>query len=63
MVKAYACTPGASPDKAWEFFQRTGGDYAPKMLESLAELELEAGHVRGVVEYVTEPVKAAPRIE
>jgi tetratricopeptide (TPR) repeat protein len=43
LVKAYARTPGASPDKAWEFFQRMGGDYAPKMLESLAELYWEQG--------------------
>ncbi len=43
LVKAYARTPGASPDKAWEFFQRMGGDYAPKMLEALAELYWEQG--------------------
>jgi tetratricopeptide (TPR) repeat protein len=43
LVKAYARTPGASPEKAWEFFQRMGGDYAPKMLESLAELYWEQG--------------------
>jgi len=43
LVKAYARTPGANPDKAWDFFQRMGGDYAPKMLESLAELYWEQG--------------------
>jgi len=43
LVKAYGRTPGASPDKAWDFFQRMGGDYAPKMLESLAELYWEQG--------------------
>ena len=43
VVKAYARTPGAVPDKAWDFFQRVGGDYAPKMLESLAELYWEQG--------------------
>ncbi len=43
LVKAYGRTPGASPDKAWEFFQRMGGDYAPKMLEALAELYWEQG--------------------
>jgi tetratricopeptide (TPR) repeat protein len=43
LVKAYGRTPGASPDRAWEFFQRMGGDYAPKMLESLAELYWEQG--------------------
>ncbi|MBN2573457.1 MAG: tetratricopeptide repeat protein [Deltaproteobacteria bacterium] len=43
LVKAYARTPGASPDKAWDFFQRMGGSYAPKMLESLAELYWEQG--------------------
>jgi tetratricopeptide (TPR) repeat protein len=41
IVKAYAHVGG--PDKAWEFFQRTGGDYAPKMMESLAELYWEQG--------------------
>jgi len=43
LVKAYGRTPGASPDKAWDFFQRMGGDYAPKMLEGLAELYWEQG--------------------
>jgi tetratricopeptide (TPR) repeat protein len=43
LVKAYGRTPGASPDRAWDFFQRMGGDYAPKMLESLAELYWEQG--------------------
>ena len=41
IVKAYAHVGG--PDKAWEFFQRTGGDYAPKMMEGLAELYWEQG--------------------
>jgi tetratricopeptide (TPR) repeat protein len=44
LVKAYARTPGASPDKAWDFFQRMGGAKdAPKMLEALAELYWEQG--------------------
>jgi tetratricopeptide (TPR) repeat protein len=43
VVKAYARTPGAGPDKAWEFFNRTGGDFAPKMMEALAELYWEQG--------------------
>jgi tetratricopeptide (TPR) repeat protein len=43
LVKAYGRTPGASPDKAWDFFQRMGGDMAPKMLEGLAELYWEQG--------------------
>jgi tetratricopeptide (TPR) repeat protein len=43
LVKAYGRTPGASPEKAWDFFQRMGGSYAPKMLESLAELYWEQG--------------------
>ncbi len=41
IVKAYSHVGG--PDKAWEFFQRTGGDYAPKMMESLAQLYWEEG--------------------
>jgi len=41
IVKAYAHVGG--PDKAWEFFQKTGGDFAPKMMESLAELYWEEG--------------------
>jgi tetratricopeptide (TPR) repeat protein len=41
IVKAYSHVGG--PDKAWEFFQRTGGDFAPKMMESLAELYWEEG--------------------
>lgn len=41
IVKAYSHVGG--PEKAWEFFQRTGGDYAPKMMEALAELYWEQG--------------------
>jgi tetratricopeptide (TPR) repeat protein len=41
IVKAYAHVGG--PDKAWEFFQRVGGDFAPKMMEGLAELYWEQG--------------------
>ena len=41
IVKAYSHVGG--PDKAWEFFQRTGGDFAPKMMESLAELYWQEG--------------------
>lgn len=41
IVKAYSHVGGA--DKAFEFFQRTGGDYAPKMMESLAEMYWEQG--------------------
>jgi tetratricopeptide (TPR) repeat protein len=43
LVKAYARLPGASADKAWEFFQRVGKDEAPRMLLSLAELYWEQG--------------------
>jgi tetratricopeptide (TPR) repeat protein len=43
VVRAYARTPGATPDKAWELFQRVGGDFAPKMMEALAELYWEQG--------------------
>ena len=41
IVKAYAHVGG--PDKAREFFQRVGGDFAPKMMEALAELYWEQG--------------------
>jgi len=41
VVKAYARVGG--PDKAWEFFRRVGGDYAPKMIEGLAEIYWEQG--------------------
>ena len=41
IVKAYSHVGG--PDKAWEFFQRTGGDFAPKMMEALAEMYWEQG--------------------
>ena len=34
---------GAGPDKAWDFFTRVGGDFAPKMMEALAELYWEQG--------------------
>ena len=43
LVEAYARTRGASPEKAWAFFQRIGGDYAPKMLEFLAGIYWEEG--------------------
>ena len=41
IVKAYSHVGG--PEKSWEFFQRIGGDYAPKMMEALAELYWEQG--------------------
>jgi TolA-binding protein len=41
IVKAYAHVAGA--DKARPFFAKVGGDYAPKMLELLAELYWEQG--------------------
>ncbi|MCG5051688.1 MAG: tetratricopeptide repeat protein [Myxococcales bacterium] len=41
VVKAYARVGG--PDKAWEFFQRVGADFAPKMMEGLGELYWEQG--------------------
>ncbi len=41
VVKAYARV--GTPDKAWEFFQRTGGDFAPKMMEALGEIYWEQG--------------------
>lgn len=41
IVRAYARVGTA--DRAWELFQRTGGDYAPKMMELLAELYWDQG--------------------
>jgi TolA-binding protein len=41
IAKAYAHV--GDPDRAWTFFQRVGGDYAPKMMEALAELYWEQG--------------------
>src|SRR5579871_7946 len=41
VVKAYAHVGG--PDKAWPFFRQVGGEYAPKMMEALAELYWEQG--------------------
>ncbi len=41
IVKAYARV--GNSDKAWEFFLRWGGDFAPKMMEALAELYWEQG--------------------
>lgn len=41
MVLAYSRF--AAPDKAWLFFQKYGGDYAPKMIESLGNLYWEQG--------------------
>jgi TolA-binding protein len=43
LVKAYARTPGASPDKAWDFFQRMGGDFRAQDARGLAELYWEQG--------------------
>jgi TolA-binding protein len=41
VAKAYAHV--GDPDRAWPFFQRVGGSYAPKMMEALAELYWEQG--------------------
>jgi tetratricopeptide (TPR) repeat protein len=43
LVKVYARTEGADPDRALEFFRRLGGDEAPRMLQSLAESYWEEG--------------------
>lgn len=43
LVRMYARTPKADPDKAWDFFRRLGSDEAPHMLGALAELYWEAG--------------------
>ncbi len=44
VVKAYARV--GTPDKAWEFFSRVGGDFAPKMLEALGEFYWEQGQFK-----------------
>jgi TolA-binding protein len=38
IVRTYARLPGTNPEKAWPFFQKYGGDYAPTMMELLGEL-------------------------
>lgn len=43
IVRAYGGEEKAAADKAWPFFQKVGGDYAPKMLEMLAELYFSTG--------------------
>lgn len=43
LVRAYARVPGASPNRAWDFFRRVGGGHAPTMLQSLAEIYWEEG--------------------
>jgi tetratricopeptide (TPR) repeat protein len=43
LVKTYARTPGADPDRAFDFFRRVGGSEAPAMLLALAELYWEEG--------------------
>ena len=42
-VRAFANVPGAAPQKAWSFFQRIGGKFAPTMLEMLANLYYDQG--------------------
>jgi tetratricopeptide (TPR) repeat protein len=42
-VKAYARTPDASADRAWEFCARVGGAMAPRMMELLAEIYWDQG--------------------
>jgi tetratricopeptide (TPR) repeat protein len=38
IVRSYARLAGAQPEKAWPFFQKTGGEYAMTMMEMLGEL-------------------------
>ena len=65
VVKAFARLPGASPDKAWSFFQNVGGDFAPKMMEILGELYWEQGmfpQSTQVYKKIIEMNKTSPRI-
>jgi tetratricopeptide (TPR) repeat protein len=43
LVNVYARTPGAAPEKAWDFFQRMGGPAAFTMLDALADLYRQQG--------------------
>jgi tetratricopeptide (TPR) repeat protein len=65
VVKAFGRMPGANADKAWEFFQRVGGDFAPKMMELLGELYWEQGMFADstrVYRKIIETNKGSPRI-
>jgi TolA-binding protein len=43
LVRVYARTPGADPDRALDFFRRLANDEASRMLQSLAEIYWEEG--------------------
>jgi TolA-binding protein len=49
-----------TPEKAWNFFQRAGGDYAPKMEERLAELYWEQGKFADSIKVYHELMRLFP---
>ncbi|HJZ87373.1 MAG TPA: tetratricopeptide repeat protein [Polyangia bacterium] len=49
-----------TPEKAWNFFQRVGGSYAPKMEERLAELYWEHGQFSDSIKVYHELMRLFP---
>ena len=58
-VRAYAAV--GSPDKAWAFFSRVGGSYAPRMLEHLAGLYHDQGKFLPAIQTYRKLMALRPR--
>jgi len=58
-VKAYAEI--GSPEKAWPFFQKIGGDFAPRMLEMLAELYYGKGRFKSSIKVYRQLMSLNPK--
>lgn len=58
-VRAYAHV--GTPDKAWPFFQRIGGDYAMKMLERLAVIYYDQGKFLPTIQTYKKLIQLNPK--
>ncbi len=61
VVRAYASV--GAPEKAWPFFKDKGGEYAPKMLEMLAELYFSMGKFAESIKVFRQLIANTPESE
>lgn len=61
VVRAYSNV--GAPEKAWPFFQKVGADYAPKMIEALAELYFGSGKFIEAIKVYRQMISLVPDSE